>query len=58
MGIPQTTYEELIIMGITSIEDLGEYDADLIKSVKEDFRKPTGTMVDPNDETRVGEGCQ
>jgi hypothetical protein len=53
MGIPPATVTQLQTMGIANVEDLRDYDKDLIKNVKEDLRKPTGTMPDPNDPTRV-----
>ena len=53
MGIPAETITQLQTMGITSVDDLSEYDEDLIKSIKDDLRRPTGTMPDPNDATRV-----
>jgi hypothetical protein len=53
MGIPEATVTQLATMGIVRVEDLVDYDEDLIKSLKDDLRKPTGTMPDPNDATRV-----
>ena len=53
MGIPAATVTQLAVLGITRAEDLIEYDEDLINNLKEDLRKPTGTMQDPNDPARV-----
>ena len=53
MGIPPATVTQLGTMGINTVEDLLDYDEDLIKSLKDDLRRPTGTMADPNDPNRL-----
>ena len=53
MGIPTATVTQLGTLGITRAEDLIDYDEDLLNNLKEDLRKPTGTMQDPNDPARV-----
>ena len=47
MRIPIETVGELANLGIADVESLADYDEDLLKQVKEDLRKPAGTMNDP-----------
>ena len=48
MGVPAETIPVLVIEGITNINVLSEYTKDLIKTLKDDLRKPAGTIDDPN----------
>ena len=53
MGILPDTRAQIQTLGINQVEDLADYDKELINSLKEDLRKPTCTMQDPNNANRV-----
>ena len=48
MGIPAATINGLNNLGILHPQDLEEYNEDLLKQLKEDLRKPSDTIPDPN----------
>lgn len=53
LSIPAETWTQMQAIGIPNVEALADYDEDLLKALREDLRKPAGTMTDPNDATRV-----
>ena len=48
MGLPNRTINGLNTMGINHPDDLVDYTDELLKQLKEDLRKPPGTIPDPN----------
>lgn len=47
IGMSLATVEAVQAEGITSVNILGEYTKDLLKTLKEDLRRPAGTIPDP-----------
>ena len=52
MGLTVATFAELEAEGIITVSDLIDFDDDLLKQVKENLRRPAGTMADPADADR------
>ena len=53
MSLPAATYAQLQAEeGLSTVDDLAEFDETLLKAVQSNLRRPAGTMVDPNDPTR------
>lgn len=52
MGLNEATFAELGAEGILTVSDLLDFDDDLLKQVKENLRRPAGTMPDPADANR------
>ena len=52
MGLNAATFAELEAEGIITVSDLLDFDDDLLKQVKENLRRPAGTMADPADANR------
>ena len=48
MGLPNAMIAGLNGMGIAHPQDLSDYDEELLKQLKEDLKKPPGTIPDPN----------
>ena len=48
LGLSQGTIAGLATMGINHPQDLSDYDEDLLQQLKEDLKKPPGTIPDPN----------
>ena len=48
MGVPVATYNELANEGITTVLSLQDFDEKLLKEVRENLRRPSGMMPDPN----------
>ena len=48
MGVPADTIPGLEVEGITNAETLAEYNEELLKALKDDLRRPPGTIPDPN----------
>lgn len=53
LGIPTETWNQMQTIGINNVETLVDYDETLLKALRDDLRKPAGTMADPNDAARV-----
>ena len=45
---PETVNGGLMAEGISTVEDLEEFNDEDIKAVQENLRKPAGTVTDPN----------
>ena len=48
MGIPHATVVQLEDEGLSLPEDLTEFDAEAIKEIAANLRRPTGRIPDPN----------
>ena len=54
MGIPHATVQQLQQEGITTVDDLAEFDKDCMKQVAENLRRPGGRIPDPNPHAAPG----
>ena len=48
IGLTQQTIDGLNALGINNPTDLSEYNEELLKQLKDDLRKPHGTIADPS----------
>ena len=54
MGLPDATFQQLAIEGITTVDDLAEFDKDSLQQVADNLRKPSGRVPDPNPGAAAG----
>ena len=54
MAIPRDTRLQLIQEGISSVDDLAEFDNESLKQIAENLRRPTGRIDDPNPTAPAG----
>ena len=54
MGVPAATYDQLQVEGITSVNDLAEFDSDAFKQLTESLRRPGGRIPDPTPNAGAG----
>ena len=54
MAIPHATRVQLNNEGITSVDDLSEFDEESLKQIAENLRRPTGRINDPNPNAPAG----
>jgi len=47
MGVPADTYDQLQVEGITTVDDLAEFDSDAFKQITDSLRRPGGRIPDP-----------
>ena len=48
MAIPRPTLAQLRNEGITTIDDLGEFDKDTLQQISDNLQRPGGRVPDPN----------
>ena len=53
MKVPRETWVAMQSMGISDVDSLKDYTKDLLEHLRSDLRRPSGTMQDPNDATRL-----
>ena len=48
MGIPHATVVQLVAEGITTVDDLADFDKETIEQIAANLRRPAGRVPDPN----------
>ena len=54
MGVPDDTYDQLQVEGITTVDDLAEFDSDAFKQITDSLRRPGGRIPDPAPNAAAG----
>jgi predicted RecB family nuclease len=54
MGIPNATVVQLQEEGITTVDDLADFDKDTMKQISANLRRPAGRIRDPNPTAAAG----
>jgi hypothetical protein len=54
MGIPHATVIQLQDEGISTVDDLADFDKDTIEQIAANLRRPAGRVPDPNPAAAVG----